>query len=126
MDARRPHAGAANRILGEMAAEQRRAKRLMAEGLVGQATITDVRETGTAVNRNPVVEFDLRVLLDGRDPYRVTHRQVVSRLVVGTFAPGGGPGARRPGQRGRGHDRLTVCALLWGGGRVATFVAKEG
>jgi hypothetical protein len=40
------------------------------------------------VNRNPVVEFDLSVLLDRRDPYRVTHRQVVSRLVVDTFAPG--------------------------------------
>lgn len=89
MDATKPQAGAAKRMLGEMAAEHQRARRLMAEGLVGQATITDVRETGTSVNRNPVVEFDLSVLLDGRrDPYRVTHRQVVSRLVVGTFAPG--------------------------------------
>ena len=88
MDARKPQAGVAKRRLGEMAAEHERANRLMAVGLVGHATITDVRETGTAVNRNPVVEFDLRVLLDGRDPYRVTHRQVVSRLVVGTFAPG--------------------------------------
>jgi hypothetical protein len=88
MDAGKPQAGVAKRMLGEMAAEHQRAKRLMAEGLVGRATITGIRETGTSVNRNPVVEFDLRVLLDGRDPYRVTHRQVVSRLVVGTFAPG--------------------------------------
>ena len=35
-----------------------------------------------------MVEFDLRVLLEGREPYPVTHRQVVSRLVVGNFAPG--------------------------------------
>jgi hypothetical protein len=35
-----------------------------------------------------VVEFDLRVLLEGREPYPVTHRQVVSRRVVGSFAPG--------------------------------------
>ena len=88
MDAREPQAGVAKGMLGEMAAEHQRARRLMAEGLVGQATITDVREIGTSMNRNPVVEFDLRVLLDGRDPYRITHRQVVSRLVVGTFAPG--------------------------------------
>ena len=76
------------RMRGEIAAEHERARRLMAEGLVGQATITEVRETGTWVNANPVVEFDLQVALDGRDPYAVTHRQVVSKLVVGTFAPG--------------------------------------
>jgi hypothetical protein len=75
-------------MLGRIADEQRRAQRLMSDGLVGQATITEVRETGASVNRNPVVEFDLRVLLDGRAPYPVTHRQVVSRLVVGNFAPG--------------------------------------
>jgi hypothetical protein len=44
---------------GEIAAEHERARRLMAGGLVGQATITAVRETGTSVNANPVVEFDL-------------------------------------------------------------------
>jgi hypothetical protein len=88
MDATKPQAGVAKRMLAEMAAEHQRATRLMAEGLVGQATITEVRETGTSVNQNPVVEFDLHILLDGRDPYPVTHRQVVSRLVVGTFAPG--------------------------------------
>jgi hypothetical protein len=80
--------GFSNQMLGEMAAEQQRAQRLMATGLVGQATITAVRETGTSVNESPVVEFRLQVALDGRDPYAVTHRQVVSRLVVGNFAPG--------------------------------------
>jgi hypothetical protein len=75
-------------VLGEMAAEQQRAQRLMATGLVGQATITRVRETGALVNDNPVVEFDLSVAVDDRAPYPVTHRQVVSRLVVGNFAPG--------------------------------------
>jgi len=75
-------------VLGEIVAEQQRAQRLMATGLVGQATITGVRETGASVNDNPVVEFDLSVALDDRDPYAVTHRQVVSRLVVGNFAPG--------------------------------------
>ena len=88
MEGRKPHQPASTRMLGRIAAEEQRAQRLMAEGLVGQATITDVREIGTSVNRNPVVEFDLRVLLDGRDPYPVTHRQVVSRLVVGSFEPG--------------------------------------
>jgi hypothetical protein len=77
-----------NHLLREIAAEQERAQRLMAEGLVGQATITEVRDTGTSVNHNPVVEFDLQVAVDGRDPYPVTHRQVVSKLVVGNFAPG--------------------------------------
>jgi hypothetical protein len=77
-----------NHLFREIAAEQERARRLMAEGLVGQATITEVRDTGTLVNQNPVVEFDLQVAVDGRDPYPVTHRQVVSKLVVGNFAPG--------------------------------------
>jgi hypothetical protein len=79
---------AKQQVLGEIAAEQQRAQRLMATGLVGQATITGVRETGASINENPVVEFDLRVLVDGRDPYPVTHRQVVSRLVVGNFGAG--------------------------------------
>ena len=88
MPARKPDTPTTKPMLGRMAAEQHRAERLMAEGLVGQATITDVREIGRSSNRNPVVEFDLRVLLEGREPYPVTHRQVVSRLVVGNFAPG--------------------------------------
>ena len=88
MPARKPDTPTTKPMLGRMAAEQHRAERLMAEGLVGQATITDVREIGRSSHRNPVVEFDLRVLLEGREPYPVTHRQVVSRLVVGNFAPG--------------------------------------
>ena len=88
MPARKPDTPTTKPMLGRMAAEQHRAERLMAEGLVGQATITDVREIEGSSNRNPVVEFDLRVLLEGREPYPVTHRQVVSRLVVGNFAPG--------------------------------------
>lgn len=88
MPARKPDTPTTKPMLGRMAAEQHRAQRLMAEGLVGQATITDVREIGRSSHRNPVVEFDLRVLLEGREPYPVTHRQVVSRLVVGNFAPG--------------------------------------
>lgn len=88
MPARKPDTPTTKPMLGRMAAEQHRAQRLMAEGLVGQATITDVREIEGSSNRNPVVEFDLRVLLEGREPYPVTHRQVVSRLVVGNFAPG--------------------------------------
>ena len=88
MPARKPDRPTTKPMLGRMAAEQHRAQRLMAEGLVGQATITEVREIGGSSNRSPVVEFDLRVLLEGREPYPVTHRQVVSRRVVGSFAPG--------------------------------------
>jgi len=88
MPARKPDTPTTKPMLGRMAAEQHRAQWLMAEGLVGQATITEVREIGGSSNRSPVVEFDLRVLLEGREPYPVTHRQVVSRCVVGSFAPG--------------------------------------
>ena len=53
MPARKPDTPTTKPMLGRMAAEQRRAQRLLAEGLVGQDA-----------------------------------RQVVSRLVVGSFAPG--------------------------------------
>lgn len=64
------------------------AQRLMATGLVGQATVQAVRETGTTINENPQIEFDLLVSVDEREPYPVTHRQVVSPLVIGNFQPG--------------------------------------
>ena len=47
MDGTTPHRRRAEGMLGRMAAEQQRDQRLMAEGLVGQATITGVRETAT-------------------------------------------------------------------------------
>lgn len=77
-----------NSPLSALTRQQAEAQRLMATGLIGQATVEALRETGLTVNENPQLEFDLRVTVDGGAPYSVTHRQVVSRLVIANFQPG--------------------------------------
>ncbi len=69
-----------NQIVGGLAAEQQKTAMLMASGVVGQATIDQVLDTGTTVNQNPQVQFSLTVTIPGRDPYPATLTQVVSRL----------------------------------------------
>lgn len=64
------------------------AQRLMATGLLGRATVQSVRETGTTIDENPQIEFELLVTVDDREAYSVTHRQAVSPLVLANFQPG--------------------------------------
>ncbi len=71
-----------------LAAEYEKTAMLMAGGLVGQATIDRVTDTGATVNDNPRVQFKLTVTIPGRDPYQAHLTQVVSRLVIGNFQPG--------------------------------------
>jgi hypothetical protein len=78
----------ANDMLGSMQAEGQKAQHLMANGRVASATITAVRDTGMTINDNPTVELDLSVVLDGADPYAVTHRQTISRIAIPSFQPG--------------------------------------
>src|SRR5262249_26134440 len=78
----------ANEQLSALGRQQADAQRLMATGLIGQATVQAVRDTGMTINENPQVEFDLLVSVDGSEAYPVTHRQVVSRLVLSNFQPG--------------------------------------
>lgn len=54
----------------------------------GEATIERVTDTGTVVDQNPELEFALLVALPDREPYRVSHRLVVSRQVRHNLAPG--------------------------------------
>jgi hypothetical protein len=75
-------------LLGEMAQEQRRMHHLMANGRVGQATITVVDRTGKTVNGNPQVTIGLTVAMDGAPPYEAWVTQVISRLAVANFVPG--------------------------------------
>lgn len=77
-----------NEQLSALGRQQADAQRLMATGLIAQATVQAVRDTGMTINQNPQVEFDLLVAVDNREPYEVTHRQVVSRLVLANFQPG--------------------------------------
>jgi hypothetical protein len=65
-----------------------RAQRLMADGQAGSAMITAIRDTGVTINDNPTVELDLSVVVDGAEPYAVTHRQTISRIAIPSFQPG--------------------------------------
>lgn len=71
-----------------LTAEYEKTAMLMASGLVGQATIDHVTDTGATVNENPRVQFKLTVSIPGRDPYQARLTQVVSRLVISDFQPG--------------------------------------
>jgi hypothetical protein len=54
----------------------------------GRATIVAIAPTGATFEDNPELELELSVSVPGREPYRATHRQVVSRLVMHHLEPG--------------------------------------
>jgi hypothetical protein len=60
----------------------------MANGRQGTATLVAVRQTGTFINENPQVEMDLDVSVEGLEPYRATHRQVLAMVSIPQFQPG--------------------------------------
>jgi hypothetical protein len=78
----------ANEMLGDVAEQQQKAQMLMATGLVGQATIDAVNDSGVTVNENPQIELALTVTVPGRDPYQASLTQVVSRIAIAGFQPG--------------------------------------
>jgi hypothetical protein len=61
---------------------------LMTRGIVGQARIDRIADTGTAINDNPQVRFALTVTIPGREPYPATLTQVVRRIAIENFQPG--------------------------------------
>jgi hypothetical protein len=67
---------------------QRDARRLIATGLIAEATILRVRETGAVLGDKLVVEFELLVRRDDDAPYRVGHCQIVSPHVIAQLRPG--------------------------------------
>ncbi|GLX01116.1 hypothetical protein [Microtetraspora sp. NBRC 16547] len=61
---------------------------LIGSGVPSRALITGMRDTGTMVNDQVVVEFDLQVQPAGGSPYLVSHRQILPRLLMGAVLPG--------------------------------------
>jgi len=55
---------------------------------VGTALINAIRDTGTTINEDPVVEFQMNVTDADGSVYAVLHSQMVSRLRVGAMQPG--------------------------------------
>jgi len=78
----------ANAMLGDVAEQQQKTQMLMATGVVGQATIDSVTDTGVTINENPEIELALTVTVPGRDAYKASLKQVVSRLAIAGFQPG--------------------------------------
>jgi len=72
----------------DLAKQAEEARRLLQVGTRGHAMVMSVRPTGEAVDDNPQAELELSVALAGRDPYTVTHRQVISRVAIGGLLPG--------------------------------------
>ncbi len=68
-------------------------KRLLREGIPGQATILSLEGGNMVINNiNYMISFRLRVFLDGRQPYDVDHRQLVpifalASLPIGATVP---------------------------------------
>jgi hypothetical protein len=63
-------------------------RRLLQIGRRGLALVMSVRDTGISVDENPETELELCIALDGEVPYKVLHRQVISKIAVGSLCPG--------------------------------------
>jgi hypothetical protein len=72
----------------DFAKQAQEARRLLQVGRKGLATVVAVRDTGVMIDENPQAELDLQVAVAGFEPYDVTHRQVISRIAIGSFWPG--------------------------------------
>jgi hypothetical protein len=64
------------------------ASALYSGGISGSATIDAVNDTGMFVNEAPVLALDMTVTLPGREPYKTTHKQLVSHAALARFQPG--------------------------------------
>jgi hypothetical protein len=73
----------------EMMTQQTQTMNLAATGVDASATIVSARQTTQMINFEPVVEFDLNMILDGRPPYPLTVSQPVPPLHLAKAQIGG-------------------------------------
>ena len=68
----------------EMLKEQNKMNRLGSEGVPIKVKIIGFKDTGTMINNDPVLEFQLEVLKEHRyDNYYInSHRQIVSKIIL--------------------------------------------
>lgn len=77
----------ANEAVQAFQAGQQQAVDVAANGVLGKAAITAMRDTGTVLNELHVLELDLTVEVNGFQS-EVTHTEAVSPLLIGRLAPG--------------------------------------
>jgi len=63
-------------------------EKLLETGLIGQATVESVSETGVFVNERPMIRLHLLVSVPGRPPYTVAHSEVVPLMALTRIAAG--------------------------------------
>jgi Short C-terminal domain len=57
-------------------------QQLLRSGTPGDATITDIQDTGGSINGNPMVRITCRIAASGQQPIEVTKVMAVSRLSI--------------------------------------------
>ncbi len=77
----------ANQMVQQVQGDQELAERLANEGVDATATIVSMQATGSNVNMQPELQFELTVDVGGSQS-TVSHRQVVSPAVIGQLQPG--------------------------------------
>ena len=77
-----------SQTLGDMNTDAAKAQHLMANGRQGTATVVSVAQTGMYVNDNPQVAMEPDASVEGLQPYRATHRQVLAMVAIPQFQPG--------------------------------------
>lgn len=60
----------------------------MKGGTPGTATILGMGQTGTLINNQPVLTFELLVELPGQQPYHASVKQTIPMMAIGMLAPG--------------------------------------
>ncbi|MEA2623801.1 MAG: hypothetical protein QOH61_2711, partial [Chloroflexota bacterium] len=58
------------------------------QGIPGQATILSLAETGMLINDRPVARMTMNVVVPGRPPYVIEHREAVPLIALGMVTPG--------------------------------------
>jgi hypothetical protein len=77
----------ANQMVQGVQADQELAERLANEGVDGTATIVSMVATGSTINMQPELQFQMTVDVGGSQS-EVTHVQVVSPAIIGQLQPG--------------------------------------
>jgi hypothetical protein len=77
----------ANQMLQQVQTDQALAERLANEGVDGTATIQQIVATGTTVNMQPEIQFQMTVSVNGQSS-EVTHNQVVPPTIIPQLQPG--------------------------------------
>ena len=75
-------------LVGASVASSRANRALLANGQPAQATVLNIRDTGTTINNNPVVRLVLEVQPPGGAPFQAETERLIPRLQVPQVQPG--------------------------------------